>query len=51
MKFTMTDGRGIKGTSVGFVTRDLGAQNPFLSLVLEVRRDCCQSCDAAHLEQ
>lgn len=31
----MTDGRGIKGTSVGFVTRDLGVQNPFFSLVLE----------------
>lgn len=32
MNFVMTDGRGIKGTSMGFVKGDLSSQNPFFSL-------------------
>lgn len=34
LSFVMTDGRGIKGTSEGFVRGDLRPQNSFLSLSL-----------------
>lgn len=33
MNFVMTDGRGRKGTSMGFVKGDLGSQNLFFSLI------------------
>lgn len=32
MNFVMTDGRGIKGTSMGFVRGNLGSERRFFSL-------------------